>query len=209
MDQNQMVQKMEQIMDWSYTKALNGVPGMGSVEELAQDYLKGSGTLEEKVDSLIRWQNAKCATSGFITNLGGVLSMPVGIPANISSVLYVQLRMIAAIAYMGGYDVRDDRVKTLAFVCLCGNSVEDLLKDAGIQIGKCAAKSLIRKIPYAVILKINQMVGFRLVTKFGQKGLINLTKAVPFVGGAIGGLIDGVSTNTIGNQAKKMFIMNQ
>ena len=52
--------------------------------------------------ALIRWQNAKCATSGFIAGLGGSITLPVSIPANISSVLYIQIRMIAAIAYMGG-----------------------------------------------------------------------------------------------------------
>ena len=42
--------------------------------------------------------------------------MPVAIPANISSVIYVQLRMVAAIARIGGYDPSDDEVRTMAYV---------------------------------------------------------------------------------------------
>jgi hypothetical protein len=38
-----------------------------------------------------------------------------------------------------------------------------------------------------VITKINQKVGFRLLTKFGSKGVINLGKMVPLTGGIIGG----------------------
>ena len=102
------IQTMEKVLAWSYDKAVNGVPGLDSAIELAEDYLNEDGSLGEKVDSLIRWQNAKCATSGFITNLGGLLTIPVAVPANISSTLYVQLRMIAAIAYMGGYDLKND-----------------------------------------------------------------------------------------------------
>jgi hypothetical protein len=34
-----------------------------------------------------------------------------------------------------------------------------------------------------ILKKINQKVGFRLVTKFGEKGIINLSKLIPVVGG--------------------------
>lgn len=121
-DQN-MIMK---VLDWSYDRAINGVPGMGTAEEIARDYMKGDQSLGKKVDSLIRWQNTKCATSGFITGLGGILALPVSLPANITSALYVQLRMIAAIAYMGGCDIRDDRVKSLVYICLAGSSATDI-----------------------------------------------------------------------------------
>jgi len=35
---------------------------------------------------------------------------------------------------------------------------------------------------------------------------VNLGKAVPFVGGIIGGTVDSVATNTIGNIARDTFI---
>jgi uncharacterized protein (DUF697 family) len=62
------------------------------------------------------------------------------------------------------------------------------------------------KIPFEVIKKNNQAVGFRLLTKSGEKGLINLGKMVPLVGGIVGGTVDTVSTNIIGNVALKLFI---
>jgi hypothetical protein len=53
-------------LDWSYDKAINGgVPGMDTAIELADSYLQKSGTLDEKVKSLILWQNTKSATSVF------------------------------------------------------------------------------------------------------------------------------------------------
>ena len=100
-------------MDWAYDKAVAGIGGFDSAEDIAVDYLKQNGSLRDKANSLIRWQNAKAATSGFVT---GLITLPVSLPANITSVLYVQIRMIAALAKMGGYDLKDDRVKSLVFV---------------------------------------------------------------------------------------------
>ncbi len=198
--------KIMQALDWAYNKAINGMPGIDTAEELANDYLDGDGTLTSKVNSLIRWQNTKSATSGFLTGLGGLMTMPVAIPANLASVLFVQLRMIAAIAYMGGHNVRNDRVKTLAFVCLCGNGATEILKGFGIKVGSKVAQAAINKVPGKVLIEINKRVGMRLVTKFGEKGAINLGKAVPVAGGFIGATVDAIATNMIGNVARNIFI---
>lgn len=198
--------KMMQVLEWGYEKAIQGLPGMESAEELAKRYLEKYDTVDEAIDTFINWQCAKCATSGFITGLGGLLTLPVAIPANISSVIFVQIRMIAAIAYMRGYNLKDDQVKTLVFVALTGQAATDILKQAGITIGSKVGINLIKKMPMKVIYQINKKVGFRLVTKFGQKGIINLGKLVPIVGGVIGGTVDTVGTLTVGKTAKKLFI---
>ena len=52
------------------------------------------------------------------------------------------------------------------------------------------ATSAIKKIPGKTLTKINQKVGFRFITKFGEKGIINLGKLVPGVGALIGGSMD-------------------
>ena len=203
MNENTMVKALESI----YSNVIDGLPGAETAEELARDYLRESGTLSEKADSLIRWQIAKCSTSGFLTGIGGFLILPVAIPANLASVIYVQLRMIAAIAYMGGYNPRDDKVKTLAYVCLCGNQASEIIKESlAVPLAKAMATAAIKQIPTQVLKNINKRVGVRLVTKFGEKGIINLGKAIPVFGGIIGGTIDGVTTNTIGETAKKCFI---
>ncbi len=200
--------KMQQILDYTYGKVVNDVPGLKTAQQIADDYLSKPGSLESQVNSLIAWQNTKAGTSGFVTGLGGLITMPVTIPANLASVIYVQMRMIAAIAHMGGYDLKDDRVRTMVYACLTGNAAKELLKDVGIQVGKKLAYSTINKISGATLTKINQAVGFRLVTKFGEKGVINLGKAVPFLGGVIGAGVDATTTNTIGHVAKKVFILN-
>ncbi|MFT6787369.1 MAG: hypothetical protein ACJAVX_000713 [Pseudoalteromonas rhizosphaerae] len=198
--------KIMQVLEWSYEKAINGVAGLDSASELAQSYIKSSASRNDQANSLIRWQNTKAGTSGFLTGLGGIITMPVTIPANVASVIFVQMRMIAAIAHIGGHDIRDDRVKALVYACLTGNAAKDILKDIGIVAGTKLTTSAIKNISGKTIVAINQKVGFRLVTKFGEKGVINLGKAVPFVGGIIGATFDSVATNTIGNIARDTFI---
>lgn len=193
-------------LDWAYDKAVNGVTGFDSSREMAEDYLKGGGHIFDQVNSLIRWQNTKAGTSGFLSGLGGVVLMPVTVPANITSVIYVQVRMIAAIAHMGGHDLDDDRVKALVYACLCGNAAKDIVKEVGIKVGVKLTEQAIKNISSQVILKINQAVGFRLLTKFGQTGVINIWKAIPLVGGVVGATFDSVATNTIGNIARDTFI---
>lgn len=199
--------KIMQALNWAYDKALDGnIPGTDSSYEMAENYLKGEGDLVDKVNSLIRWQNTKSATTGFVSGLGGIITMPVAIPASIATVIYIQIRMITTIAIMGGYDVKDDRVKVLVYSCLAGNAAKDILKGTGVIIGSKISAQLIKGISKETIVAINKRVGFRLLTKFGEKGAINLGKMIPLVGGVIGGTFDGVSTNVVGNIARKAFI---
>ncbi len=198
--------KMLRVLDWAYEIALNGLPGMGTAIDLAHDYENEEGSLTDKVNSLIRWQISKTATSGFLTGVGGLITLPVAVPADLASSVYIQMRMIAAIAHLGGYDVKNDKVKTLIYICLVGESAKDILKDAGIRIGLKTGEKLIARIPGKVLVKINQMVGFKLATKFGTKGAINLVKIIPVFGGIVGGTINGITTNIIGNYARETFI---
>ena len=199
-----LAKKGQEVLDKLYSSALNGIPMVsGSIDDLVEDYLSKHGTIEEAVAALVRAQSVKC---GFSAGFGGFIALPVMIPANVSSVFYVQMRMIAAIAKMGGYDVRSDQIKTQIYVCLTGTSVADLLKDAGIKAGEQAARSAIKKIPGAVLTKINHRIGFRFITKFGEKGVINLGKCVPLVGAVIGGGMDVASTRIVGKRAIAEFI---
>lgn len=202
MDTNAMVK----VLDVCYDKMLIGLPGQASIAELATSYLQKYKEPKKAAKKMCNMQIAKCGTSGFITGLGGIITLPVAVPANLVSVIYVQLHMIATIAAIGGYDPADDEVRTMAYVCLTGHASAEILKQAGIKIGEKIAVNAIKKIPGAVLTKINQKVGFRLITKFGEKGAVNLVKIVPVAGGIIGGGVDIVGTKVIAKVAMNAFI---
>ncbi len=200
----------EQIMDLLdslYEKCIQGIPKVSPpISKLACDYTDKAPDIETAAKSFINYQVAKCTTSGFVTGLGGIVTLPVAIPANVSSVMYVQMRMIATLAYMGGYDTSSDQVQTMVYACLAGISIDQILKQAGIKFGNKYLMGMIKKIPGEVLTKINQKVGFRFITKFGTKGIINLGKMVPVIGGVISGGFDFVETKGIARRSYKMFI---
>ena len=198
--------KITEILDWAYDLVLDGVSGVApSVYELADSYRNAGGSLSDQANSLIGWQVAKASASGFITGLGGLATLPVSVPANIASVLYIQIRMIAGIAYLAGYDLRDDRVKTLIFLCLVSKGPADVMKEFSKAVGTRLALQAIRNVPGRVLVQLNKTVGFRLATKFGEKGLINLGKMVPLAGGIVGGAFDGIFTRIVGGVARNTF----
>ena len=195
------------ILDSMYEKAVDGIEHISPpINKFADDYLKKYSNKQYAAKAMLNTQIAKCTTSGVITGFGGVVTLPVAIPANIGSVMYVQMRMIACAAYMGGYDLNSDQVQTFVYACLAGISVNGILKNFGIKLGEKVAVKCIQKIPGKVLTKINQRIGFRFITKFGEKGLINLGKLVPGVGAVINGGLDFVETKAIADRAYKMFI---
>lgn len=197
--QNTQISKglIAKTLDWAYSKAVVGFSGVDSAYDLGNSYLNQHGTLEQQVDSLIKWQVAKAATSGFVTGLGGIAVMPLTVPANIASVIYVQIRMITAIAYMGGHDINDDRVKSLVYISMAGNGAKELLKDISIKAGERA------------LTKAIEQISIKLASKAGEKTATSISKAVPVLGGVVGGSYDAITTRIVGKVAKKIFIEKQ
>lgn len=197
------------IMDaayWAYDKATGQIPVIGSAEELALQYADSSTPLDKQISSLINWQCSKTFLSGFVTGLGGIITLPVSVPAEISASFFHQLRMAAAIAYLAGnHQLNNDKIRTFCIACLCGMQATEILKGCGVSIGTKFAKQAIKSISADTIRQINKRVGFRLLTKFGEKGVINLGKTIPFVGGVIGGTFNVVNTKAVGAAARKVF----
>ena len=162
-----------------YDGALKGIPGAKSVEALAQEYLSNcGGKKEQAAEQLIRMQVTKCTTTGFLTGLGGLITLPATITADIGSSMYV-LKV----------------------------EVVNLLKQVGVKTANLASLQLLKKLPGTVLTKINQKLGFRFLTKFGQKGVINLVKVVPVAGGVVNGGLNLVETKAIGKRAMKVFLL--
>ena len=197
------------ILDKCYNAALKGIPETKTCYDLASEYIAKYPSPEDAIDNFVKWQIRKCTTSGFITSLGGIVTLPVAIPVNLTTVWYVQLRMIATVAVISGYDPSDDEVQTLAYLCLTGTSITKIAREAGIKAGEKFTIEAIKKIPVEVIYKINRLTMQRLITKSGTTGVINLGKMVPLVGGVIGGSFDFVGTRIIATKAKDVFLFKK
>src|SRR5580692_9103886 len=132
---SQAVAVVTQALNWAYGHATAAIPGLGDAANLAERHLKScGGSSEEAIDDLIAWQVGYAGVAGFVSNIGGLMTMPVAVPANLASVLLIQLRMIAAIAHLKGYKIDDERVRTMAFVCLSGSAAATILQEFGIGV---------------------------------------------------------------------------
>ena len=184
-----------------YDKVINGdIPGMDSADQLADKYRTGYASLEDAANALVRWQMGKCAADGFLTSLPGLIFLPATLPANVVSVLAFNIQMIATVARLGGYDLHDERIKTLVLICLTGESANAALGNFENTCDQINTKTLLRK--------INYLVGVKLFTKFSSKGIIQLGLAVPLIGGVIGAVSDGYWSNVVGTRAIETFIHN-
>lgn len=203
-------EQMLEILSTLYIKSVDGIPKVSlPVDDLVEDYLSKNENVEQAVKSLINNSIVKCGTSGFLTSFGGFATMIATLPANITSVMYVQLRMCCAIAKMSGYDIHSDQVQTLIYACLTGSAATEILKSSGIKFANKFGVAMVDKIPGKALTAINRKVGFRFMTKFGETGIINLGKVVPVVGGFVGGGIDVASTRIIGKNAYNIFVKGE
>jgi hypothetical protein len=194
------------VLHWAYDQATAALPGIGNAEDLAERHLaRCGGSVEPAIDDLIAWQVRYAGAAGFVTNLGGLVTMPVTIPANLASVLLIQLRMIAAIAILRGYQPDNPRVRTLAFLCLTGSAAADVLQELSVGLGTRLSTRLILRLSGGTLAKINQAAGARLAARVGASGLLGLGRLVPFVGGLVGGGFDALVTRGIGTAAKMTF----
>lgn len=199
---------MRELLEKLYAQSLDGIDKVSEpVEELARDYMERYDSVDEAAQAFMQNQIKKCTVSGFVTGLGGLLTIPVTVPANIASVLYVQMRMIACLAYMGGYDVRSKEVKTLLYACLAGVSLNLILKELGAKLGSERVDKLLDKIPESSVPTISQKIYSQLAVKTGAKvGSGTLGKAIPLIGGVVGGALDYVETKRLADRAHDMFI---
>ena len=201
-DDNNLVQST---LNWIIEAGINGFGVLPSARKVANDHLKDAVDLDSAIESIINWRTAYAAGSGFVTGVGGIAAMPVTIPAGLLVSYALGANTAAAIACVRGYEIDTEQVRTLILLCLIGESAEQVLKNAGIAIGTKLTKAVLQQIPGKIFIEINKRVGFRLITKAGEKGVVNVAKMVPLVGGVVGAGFDGYFVNSCGRAAQALF----
>lgn len=199
--------KVIEMLDILYGQALKSVrPVDYSAIELAERYLRKYGESSVAADKLINNQVIKSGTPGFIAGLGGIITFPVAIPANMASLLYIQLRMVAGIACIGGYRPEDDAVRTFAYICLTGRSAAGIIEKAGIEKGEKITVDTLKCIPVSVLKGINKSIVKSFLMKTGKKSIVKLGEFAPIVGGVVGYGFNFFSSRSVARNAKKIFI---
>lgn len=161
---------------------------------------------EATIRRVIRESVAASGAQGFVTGVGGLAAMPVTLPANVAGSLVINARMVGTIAHLRGYQLTDPHVQAMITLVAAGSSAQSAISAFGVKVGQRAAMQAIRKLPMSVIRQVNKRAGFYLVAKYGsQRSAITLAKAVPAVGGIVGGGVDAALTASIAKAATKVF----
>jgi len=171
--------------------------------QLAGDYRSRADKvgLKQAIDELIEDQARWNAGTGFITGMGGFAFLPIQLPAAVTATWVIQTRLVATIADLYGFDLEHEAVRTQILLTLIGEEAGEVLKQIGVKASQQFAQAQLRRMPAVALEAVNRAVGFRLVSRFGQDGVVRLHRAIPVLGGLVGGGIDYVMTKKLGTYA--------
>jgi len=192
---------IERLMDF-------GIDGKGpfdSAQKVADVARAEHSGAERAIDAIVRSHLRLAAAGGFVTSLGGFVTMPIALPANVVGFYLVATRMVAGIASIRGYDIRRPEVRSAVLLALVGADADDLLKKAGYASTGRLANLAAQGLPGPALLAVNKGVGFRLLNQVGQKSLTRFGKAVPLVGGVVGAGVDTFLLKRIADHARQEF----
>ena len=175
-----------------------GIDGLGplrSAHELAvwaRTETGRTGSTDAAVAKVARQTLVRGGIGGFVTGVGGFLTMPIALPANVVEFYIQATRMVGAIADLRGYDVNDPMVRTAILMTLVGSDADDVLAKAGLVGGKQSRVVTLAsgQLPPAGLLMLNKAIGFRLMRGVGEKAFSRLGRGIPLAGGFLGGGID-------------------
>jgi hypothetical protein len=188
-------------LDWAWERAARGLPGQESAEALAGRHMDPSVPLRKRLAALIKRHKRQAAATGFLSGVGGLALLPVSVPASLAGTLFVQVRLVQAMALVCGHDLADARVRTLCGLCLCGSKATEAAAAAGAHVGGKLTERLLVRLGEETIRRINEQVGFRLLARFGETGLLGASRLAPVIGGLAGAAAGVAATAGIGKAA--------
>lgn len=185
-----------------------GIEGKGpfhSAQQVADVALSSHPDSEQAIDAVVSQHLKLGAAGGFATGLGGFVTLPVALPANVVEFYLVATRMVAAIAAARGYDIRQPEIRSAVLLTLVGADSDDLLKKAGVATTGRLSNLAAQRLPGPALMVVNKAVAFRLISQIGKKALVRVGKALPLVGGAVGAGLDAFLLKRIADAARHEF----
>lgn len=190
-------------------RAIDGVgplPGAAAAADKQLAEQRGDVTrgVHEVIENHVRYAGAQ----GFLTNVGGLATATVAIPANITGLTVVQCRMIAGIAHLRGHDLTDPRVRNAVLISLLGQErVEALVKKRTLPAPPMAVATAPTHDP-ALDQVVASEVATDIITRIAGKRLATTVgRRIPVVGGVVGAGADGFATWQVGRYAERELLV--
>jgi len=187
--------------------AINGNSAFPGAKTTAARSLQAKGEREAAIDSIVMQHIGLASAQGFLTSVGGLITLPVGLPANLAGLAVLSVRMIGSIAHLRGYDVDDRRVRAALTLAMLGDDEVRRL----VTEGKLPTTPLViatsPMFDADLERKISERVMGSLAGRMGGKHLaVVVVRRIPLVGGGVGAAVDGWLTFGLAAYAKREFI---
>ena len=186
-------------------RAIDGVGPLAPAATAADKQLaEQRGSVDRAIHEVIENNVRIAGAQGFLTNVGGLVTMAVTIPANVTGLALIQCRMVAGIAHLRGHDLSDPRVRNAILALLLGEE----------QVGELVRKKKLPAPPMALATApahdptidqvISAVVASDILTRVAGKRLATTVgRRVPVIGGMVGAGADGYATWKIGRYADR------
>ena len=185
-----------------------GIDGRGrfdSAQKVADVKRAERPEAEDAIDAVVRGHLKLAAAGGFVTGLGGFITLPVALPANVVEFYIVATRMVGSIASLRGYDIKQPEIRSAILLTLVGADADDLLQKAGVMATGRLSNLAAQRLPGPALMVVNKAVGFRLLSTAGKKTLTRFGKGVPVLGGVVGAGLDSYLLKRIADHARHEF----
>jgi len=187
--------------------AINGNNAFPGAKTSAARALQAKGEREAAIDSVVMQHIGLASAQGFLTSVGGLITLPVGLPANLAGLAVLSVRMIGSIAHLRGYDVDDRRVRSALTLAMLGDDeVRRLVADGKLPTSPLAIATAPMFDP-DLERRISERVMGSLAGRMGGKHLaVVFVRRIPLVGGGVGAAVDGWLTFGLAAYAKREFV---
>jgi hypothetical protein len=189
-------------------RAIRGVGPLDGAAMAAEKQLdEHKGDVDKAISEVIENHVRLAGAQGFLTNIGGLVTMTVTVPTNITGLALIQCRMVAAIVHLRGYDLSDQRVKNAVLASMLGEErMLALIKRKKLPGTPMALATAPVHDPHLDDIMANE-VASELITKVaGKRIATTVGRRVPVVGGVVGAGADGYSTWKIGRYVDREFL---
>jgi hypothetical protein len=189
-------------------KAISGVGPLPSAASAADKQLaEQHGDVERGIHEVIENHVRYAGAQGFVTNIGGLVTMAVTVPVNLSGLALIQCRMVAGIAHLRGYGLADPRTRDAILACLLGEEkILRMVKSRALPGTPMEIAAAPAHDP-ALDPRLGTEVATELVARAtGKRLAATVGRRVPVVGGVVGAGTDAYVTWRIGRYVDREFL---
>jgi EcsC protein family len=189
----------------AFNRAVDGIGPLPAAAKAADKQLaEQRGDVERAIHEVIENNVRLAGAQGFVTNVGGLVTLAVALPANITGVALVQCRMIAGIAHLKGYDLAEPRVRNAVLATILGEDhVADLIRRKKLP-GTPMALATAPVYDETLAGQLAGEVATVLISKVAGKRLaVAAARRIPVLGGVVGASADSYSTWRAGRYADR------